>query len=92
MSDYQTWRVWQKAHSLPLQVYHVKAAFPASELYGLSSRMWRAAASVFAQTPRKVQVGSHRPNSLVFAASRVAHSTSWSTTSFSPAISGTYPR
>lgn len=56
MSDYRTLRVWQKAHALTLQVYQVTAALPASELYGLSSQMRRAAASV----PANIAEGTGR--------------------------------
>jgi four helix bundle protein len=38
--------VWQKAHRFVLEVYGFSAAFPKSELYGLTSQLRRAAVSV----------------------------------------------
>jgi len=38
--------LWQKAHSLVLQVYKYTQDFPSTEIYGLTSQMRRAAYSV----------------------------------------------
>jgi four helix bundle protein len=38
--------VWQKAHAYTLAVYNLTRTFPSYELYGLSSQLRRAAASV----------------------------------------------
>jgi four helix bundle protein len=38
--------VWQKSHALALHVYRVSARYPKTELYGLTSQIRRAAASV----------------------------------------------
>jgi four helix bundle protein len=38
--------VWQKSHALALHVYRVSARYPKTELYGLTSQVRRAAASV----------------------------------------------
>ena len=38
--------VWQKAHQLVLALYRLTENFPRSEIYGLSSQVRRAAASV----------------------------------------------
>lgn len=38
--------VWQKAHAFVLAVYEFTAAFPRSEVYGLSSQFRRAAVSI----------------------------------------------
>jgi len=40
--------VWQKSHSLVLQIYRDSAIFPKSEMYGLTSQMRRAAVSILA--------------------------------------------
>jgi len=40
--------VWQKAHSFVLVVYRATAAFPKSEIYGLSTQFRRAAVSIAA--------------------------------------------
>ncbi len=38
--------VWQKAHAMVLEIYRLTANFPASERYGLTSQLRRAAVSV----------------------------------------------
>jgi len=38
--------VWRKAHEFVLAVYRFSAGFPRHEIYGLSSRMRRAAVSI----------------------------------------------
>ena len=44
--SFQDLIVWQKSHALTLEVYRVSSCYPRSELYGLTSQMRRAAASV----------------------------------------------
>jgi len=39
-------KVWEKAHQLTLQVYKATAPFPKEEMYGLTSQIRRAAASI----------------------------------------------
>ena len=46
MQDFHDLRVWQKGHALTLAVYRETARFPSSELYGLTTQMRRAAASI----------------------------------------------
>jgi four helix bundle protein len=48
VKDFRELKVWQKAHDLTLAVYRVTAAFPREELYGLTSQLRRASASVAA--------------------------------------------
>lgn len=43
---YERLLVWQKAHSLTLDVYRITARFPVAEQYGLTSQLRRAAASI----------------------------------------------
>jgi four helix bundle protein len=43
MQDFRSLRVWQASHRLTCDIYRQTAAFPASETYGLSSQMRRAA-------------------------------------------------
>lgn len=45
----ETWRklkVWQKAHSLVLEIYNLTAKFPSTERFRLADQLCRAAASV----------------------------------------------
>lgn len=39
-------KVWEKAHSLALEIYKVTIKFPKEELYGLTSQIKRSAVSV----------------------------------------------
>ncbi len=48
MKDFRTLKVWERAHSLALSVYKLTQLFPKEELYGLTSQMRRAAASISA--------------------------------------------
>jgi four helix bundle protein len=44
--DFKQLKVWQKAHEMTLETYRVTAAFPKEEMYGLTSQIRRAAASI----------------------------------------------
>ncbi len=46
MQSFRNLRVWEKAHSITLDVYIVTRAFPKEEIYGLTSQMRRASASI----------------------------------------------
>src|SRR5579872_3668537 len=46
MEDFKDLRVWAKAHELALNIYQKTRSFPKEEIYGLTSQMRRAAASV----------------------------------------------
>ena len=46
MRDFRQLAVWQKAHRLTLAVYKSTNTFPREELYGLTSQIRRAAASI----------------------------------------------
>ena len=46
MEDFKNLRVWQRAHELTLSVYGKSRRFPSEEMYGLTSQMRRAAASM----------------------------------------------
>ncbi|MGE0605731.1 MAG: four helix bundle protein [Pirellulales bacterium] len=48
MRDFRDLQVWRKAHQLTLDLYRTTAAFPKEELYGLTSQIRRAAASIAA--------------------------------------------
>jgi four helix bundle protein len=46
MRDFRNLQVWEKAHQLTLAVYKATAAFPQTELYGLTSQIRRASTSI----------------------------------------------
>jgi four helix bundle protein len=48
MQDFRKLKVWQKAHVAALAVYTATESFPATERYGLTSQMRRAASSIAA--------------------------------------------
>ncbi len=56
MSDFKKLSVWQKSHHLTLEVYKATANFPKEEIYGLTSQIRRAAASI----PANIAEGSGR--------------------------------
>lgn len=49
-------KVWQRGHSLTLEIYRLTLGFPVAERYGLLSQLRRAAASV----PTNIAEGSKR--------------------------------
>ncbi len=46
MRDFRQLMVWEKSHQLTLEIYQATGAFPREELYGLTSQIRRAAASI----------------------------------------------
>ena len=46
MKGFRNLKVWEKAHQLTLQVYKATASFPKTEIYGVTSQIRRAAASI----------------------------------------------
>jgi four helix bundle protein len=46
MKDFRGLNVWEKAHKLTLKIYQATSTFPREEIYGLTSQMRRACASV----------------------------------------------
>jgi four helix bundle protein len=46
MRDFRQLKVWEKAHKLTLEIYKITARFPREELYGLTSQVRRASASI----------------------------------------------
>ncbi len=46
MQSFRNLKVWEKAHLLTLDVYRSSKPFPRDEMYGLTSQMRRASASV----------------------------------------------
>jgi four helix bundle protein len=46
MRNYRDLQVWTKAHHLTLELYRLSRSFPREEIYGVTSQLRRAAASV----------------------------------------------
>ncbi|MGB9592747.1 MAG: four helix bundle protein [Anaerolineae bacterium] len=46
MRDFRRLEVWRRAHELTLDVYRVTEHFPKAEMYGLTSQLRRACASI----------------------------------------------
>jgi len=46
MRDFRKILVWEKSHKLTLQLYKITSLFPKEELYGLTSQIRRASASI----------------------------------------------
>lgn len=46
MKNFRELNVWKKAHQLTLKIYQTTNTFPREEMYGLTSQMRRACASV----------------------------------------------
>jgi four helix bundle protein len=46
LQNFRNLKVWEKAHILRLDVYKSSRAFPRDEMYGLTSQMRRASASI----------------------------------------------
>jgi four helix bundle protein len=46
MGNYRDLSVWNRAHTLALNIYRTTRGFPAEERYGLASQLRRAAVSV----------------------------------------------
>ena len=46
MTDFKQLKVWRKAHEMTIETYRVTSCFPREEMYGLTSQLRRAAASV----------------------------------------------
>lgn len=46
MRDFRQVKVWQHAHRLTLEIYHLTKNFPKEELFTLTNQMRRSAASI----------------------------------------------
>jgi len=46
VQDYRKLKVWERSHQLTLAIYRVTSRFPKDELYGLTSQIRRACASI----------------------------------------------
>jgi four helix bundle protein len=46
VQSFRNLKVWEKAHAMTLAIYHTTRSFPREEMYGLTSQMRRASASI----------------------------------------------
>jgi four helix bundle protein len=63
MRDFKELIVWQKSHKLTLSIYKITSTFPKAEMYGLTSQVRRASASISAN----IAEGCGRDGSIEFA-------------------------
>jgi len=63
MKDFRQLKVWEKAHLLALGIYKATSKFPKEELYGLTSQIRRASASI----PTNIAEGCGRNTDADFA-------------------------
>lgn len=63
MQDFRTLKVWQRSHQLVLELYRVTTSFPSQELYGITSQIRRAVASI----PTNIAEGCGRGSDAHFA-------------------------
>jgi four helix bundle protein len=62
MQDFRKLSVWKKSHLLTLDIYKATANFPNNEIYGLTSQIRRAGASI----PANIAEGCCRGSDLEF--------------------------
>jgi four helix bundle protein len=63
MKDFHELKIWQRSHRLTLDVYRATQPFPKDEIYGLTSQMRRASASI----PANIAEGCGRQGDLELA-------------------------
>ena len=63
MQDFRSLKVWDKAHALTLSIYRATATFPRDEMFGLTSQLRRACASI----PGNIAEGCGRGSDADFA-------------------------
>jgi four helix bundle protein len=63
MQNFRNLKVWEKAHTLPLDVYQSSRSFPRDEIYSLTSQIRRASVSIGAN----IAEGSCRSGDADFA-------------------------
>lgn len=62
MRDFKKYTIWESSHKLTLMIYKITDNFPKSELFGLTSQMRRASASV----PTNIAEGCGRESDTEF--------------------------
>lgn len=63
MRDFKKLKVWSRSHDLTLRIYELTSQFPSREIYGLTSQIRRASASI----PTNIAEGCRRDSSRDFA-------------------------
>ena len=63
MHDFRRLQVWDKSHGLTLRIYELTSDFPREEIYGLTSQIRRACASI----PTNIAEGCGRETPADFA-------------------------
>ena len=63
MQDFRKLQVWEKSHDLTVRIYELTSEFPREEMYGLTSQIRRACASI----PTNIAEGCGRESSIDFA-------------------------
>ena len=63
MQDFRKLHVWEKSHDLTVRIYALTSEFPREEMYGLTSQIRRACASI----PTNIAEGCGRESSIDFA-------------------------
>ena len=63
MQNFRKLQVWEKSHNLTLKIYKLTSQFPREEIYGLTSQIRRACASI----PTNIAEGCGRESSADFA-------------------------
>lgn len=63
MKGFRQLKVWEKSHRLVLGIYETSRSFPASEIYGLTSQVRRAAYSI----PANIAEGCGRGSDAEFS-------------------------
>ena len=63
MQDFKKLQVWKKSHDLTLRMYELTSDFPHQEIYGLTSQIRRACASI----PTNIAEGCGRGSTADFA-------------------------
>jgi four helix bundle protein len=66
-------KVWQRSHSLVLEVYRLTSKFPSDERFGLTSQLRRATVSV----PTNIAEGSKRLTKGDYAGSSTSQKARW---------------
>lgn len=62
MRDFKKYDIWQLSHKFTLEIYKISSAFPKEELFGITSQIRRASASI----PTNISEGCGRTSDKEF--------------------------